>query len=306
MKKVLVTGACGFIGQALCRYLLKKGVEVIGFVLEPGKVAYLQEFGMFRVMRVPFESYPEIDKIILDRDIDVVYHLAWDGTSGEKFKDYALQLANARYACDMLMASIAIKSKKFILAGTVNQLEIQKHLTLNKSEPRFSCLYGTAKLAAEMICKTLAFQFGISFNQVLLANVYGPGDNSRMLQNVLIHNFLANTKPRLVEGNFLYDWIYIDDVVRLLEAVGHSGVSQKRYYIGHRELQTFKDIVLKVRNILNPDIECLFGEYPDSNLVDYDLIDINALYLDTGVEAEMNFNESILLTADWVKSLDFA
>lgn len=80
-------------------------------------------------------------------------------------------------------------------------------------------------------------------------------------------------------------------------AIGDKGANSRGYYIGHRKLKTFRQWMMQVRDVINPDIELIFGEYKDVQNIDYSMIDLEALYRDTGFECKSDFEESILKTA---------
>ena len=166
---------------------------------------------------------------------------------------------------------------------------------------RMSCIYGTAKVAAEMICKVLARQNMIAFNSAILASVYGEGDQTDTIQNVLIRALLEGKSPKLVQAKTLYDWIYVDDAVSALLAISQRGKPNRSYYVGHNELSTMEDLVTQTRDIIAPDVELRFGEYPDGGWIDYSKVDLTALYRDTGFKCTADFYNSIKKTADWLK-----
>lgn len=303
MERVVVTGATGFIGGALVRKLLQQGKKVYAIDINEEKLNELKQYGDVVTIKAHFEDYKSLKTIINDK-IDVFYHFAWNGVFGEAFKDYELQLLNTKYSCDALCLAKEIGAKKFVFAGTNNEFEVKKYLSRDYFEPRFTCIYATAKLATEMICKTLAFNYGIEYNAGLIAMVYGEGNNSKMLSNVIIKSLIDNKRPKLVEGNNKYDMVYIDDVAEAFCKIGEKGVNLKSYYIGHRNLKTFKEIITDIRDVLNPNMELIFGEYKDNLDMDYNLVDLEALYQDTGFECKADFEESLLKTAEWVKKLD--
>lgn len=304
VNKVIVTGATGFIGKALTVRLLQEGKTVYSVVKNDSKIDGLKQYGDLITIVASFKDYFNLHRLIKDDDIDVFYHFAWEGVFGDAFRDYELQLNNAHYACDAIMAAIKLKCKKFVFAGTLNEYEIKKYLNMNSIEPRYTCIYATCKLASEMICKTLAFNCGIEYSAGLIAMTYGEGNKSKVLPNVIIKKFINNETPKLVTGNNKYDLIYIDDVVNAFVLIGEKGVNQKSYYVGHRKIKTFKEIVTDVKNIINPNMELVFGEYEDTLDMDYSLIDLDALYNDTGFECKADFKESILKTAEWVETLE--
>lgn len=301
MKKIVVTGATGFIGGALTRKLLLAGKKVYAIDISREKLEELKQYGDVECIVAGFDDYKNLE---INDEIDVFYHFAWNGVFGESFKDYEKQLLNTKYSCDALSAARRIGAKKFVFAGTNNEFEVQKYMSKEYFEPRFTCIYATAKFATEMICKTLAYNYGIEYNAGLIAMVYGEGNKSRMLSNVIIENLIDNKRPKLVEGNNLYDMIYIDDVAEAFYCIGEKGVNMKSYYIGHRHLKTFKEIIMEIRDILNPKMELIFGEFKDNLDMDYNLVNLEALYHDTGFECKADFKQSILKTAQWLKNIN--
>ena len=301
MKKEIVTGAGGFIGGALTKNLLEKGVTVYGVDISEDKMSDYADHKNFIPVTADFSKYDRLSDMIED-DIDVFYHFAWQGVFGAAFKDYALQLNNAKYACEAINQAIKIGCKKFVFAGTYNEFEIKNFLNSEEFEPRYTCIYSGAKTVAEIICKTLAFNNGIEYSAGLVAMAYGERNRSMMLPNVVISQLLRDEAPKLIKGDNLYDLIYIDDIAEAFYEIGERGKNMRSYYVGHRYLKTFREIITELGKIVNPNIELKFGEYKDTDNKDYDLIDLDALYNDTGFECKADFEESIRKTAEWIKS----
>lgn len=305
MKKVVVTGACGFIGKALTIKLLQEGQKVYAVDVNKDLIDELKLYGDVISIEASFEDYYNLHSSIRDEDIDVFYHFAFHGSFGsESLKDYKIQLTNTIATCNAVMLAIKLKAKKFVFASSINELEVKNYINKDKIEPRFTCIYSAAKIACEIIGKTLAYNYGIEFVSGLISMPFGYGNKAMTLPNILISKLNKNEVPKLVTGNNKYDLIYIDDVVNAFISIGEKGINQKSYYVGHRKLKTFREIVTDIRNIINPNIELVFGEYKDNLDMDYSLIDLDALYNDTGFECKADFKESILKTAEWVKMLD--
>ena len=96
--------------------------------------------------------------------------------------------------------------------------------------------------------------------------------------------------------------MYISDTVSGIIAVSESPYSFKQYYVGHRNISTFKEKLIAMKDILHSKSELKFGEYKDETFVNYTDFDLDALYNDTGFECKSNFRESILKTAEWLKA----
>jgi len=304
MKTVVVTGATGFIGQYLTKELLAKGIKVYGIGTDIRKLTTTGFGENFIPIVADFRVYKNLARYI-DEEIDVFYHLAWQGGFTEALKDYSLQLDNARAACDALVSATEMKCKKFVYAGTVNEIEINQFMNNERFEPRNTCIYASAKVAADMICRTLAHNAGMEFCSALIPLPYGIGNASRQLINTVIKNCYTGQPSKLITGNNQYDIAHISDVSRALYCIGESGKTMKSYYIGHRELKTFREVVTQIRDAINPDAELRFGEYKDSLNMDYSYTDLDELYNDTGFQCEADFVKTIREQAEWLKSINY-
>jgi NAD-dependent epimerase/dehydratase len=302
MKKVIITGASGFIGKALCKRLLDDGYYVYAVVRNKEKMKDIVENNNLKIIVLDLKNYIDLFKYIDDK-IDYFFHLSWDGVSGDALTSYERQLKNVKNSCDTIISVSKMKVGKFIFAGTVNELEIVSYINKYNIFPRMACIYGSSKLLAEMMLKTLAFNNNILINIALIGSIFGPNDESRMVQNIVISELLKGNSPKLVGGDMMYDWVYIDDVVEGLIKIAELGIPQKSYYVGHRKFRTFREIIEETRDIINPTIKLEFGTIKDYTNIDYTLIDIEELYKDTGYEAKADFINSIKETAEWVKKL---
>ncbi len=301
MKKVIVTGVTGFIGGATAEALLNHGYEVIGIGRDEKKIGWLKNFKQFRFISADFDEYLELPNRIEDNDIDMFFHFAWAGGFTLSIRDYHLQMKNASYSGDAVKSAYEIGCKKFLNAGTYNEFEILTLLLGDNFAPRYTCIYSMGKTAADVIARTLAFNYGMDYSVGLIPMPYGEMNYSPQLINNVIDHLIHGIPPKLVEGNNLYDLVYIRDIAEAMVAIGEKGKNQKAYYIGHRQLKTFRAWLEEMRDIISPDIALKFGEYKDNQVIDYNLIDLDALYQDTGFECSANFNDSMRKTVDWYK-----
>lgn len=302
MNKVIITGVNGFFGSSLAKELLGRNVTVIGIGTDDTKLSALRNYNNFSFIKAAFEDYTKLPALIPDRDIDVFYHFAWAGGFTTAIRDYRLQMSNAGYAGDALVAAHDIGVKKFVYANTYNQFEIQNFLRSETFEPRYTCIYATGKTAASLICRTLAYNLGIEYSAGLVPMPYGENNYSKQLVNVVLNNLNNGIAPKLVEGNNLYDLVHVDDIVDAFIAIGEKGHNMKEYYIGHRKLSTFRELMCEIRDAVAPEVELKFGEYKDNQQIDFSMIDLDALYEDTGWECKRELKVQIKPVAEWVKN----
>lgn len=301
MKSAIITGAGGFIGGALTEKLLKQGVEVIAVDVDLEWLKKRFPFPNASFVQASFDDYPQLaDRI--GRSADVFYHFAWKGVSGEDYNCIRTQDDNVLYSRLALEAAVQLSCKRFIYIGSSH--ECLKNWNSIDSTYTECSIYGTAKRAGELWCRTLA-RNRIYFESVLFTNVFGVGDYSHRSANTFISQLLKGESLRLIKGNHLHDWTYIDDATDGLIQTAERGKNGKQYYIGARRPVQFSHIITKVRDIISPSAALYFGAFEDDAYVDYSLIDLDALYKDTGFECKADFKESILKTAEWVKTLEW-
>jgi nucleoside-diphosphate-sugar epimerase len=280
LNKVVITGVNGFIGGALAKLLTARGVVV---------------YGITRNNPLPYNIV----------DIDVLFHFAHEGECfGKSFKDVPLQIRNIEYDCKAVELALKIGAKRFVYAQTYNYLETLEFIRGNIVAPRWTNVYAASKIAAEVIGKTVAFNNHLEYISGAPCIIYGPGNTHiESFSDIVLRKLINGEDADLIEGNNLYDMVYIDDVARAFATIAESGHNLKTYPIGHRKLRTFKEIVTEMRNIVNPTAELNFGAYPDEQqqTIDWQNAGLDNLYNDTGFECKSDFKESILKTVEWIK-----
>lgn len=302
MKKVVITGVTGCIGSAVAKKLLDRDYVVYG--IDVNKEKMKKKFGNysnFFEIKAFFEDYKSLENIIKDKDFDVFYHFAYQGGFTEAVKDYTLQLKNTNAAADAIMLAIKIGCKKFVYPGSINEYEVKEYFNLERFYPRYNCIYSASKLAGDMICKTLAYNNGIKYCGGRVAVIYGEGNYSMTLPTMVIKKLLKGEELKLIEGKNLYDLCYIDDAADGFIAIGEKGKDFKTYYIGHRQPKTFKEWISKIGKIVDKNIKLNFGEFQEYKILDYDKVDLDALYNDTGFQIKTNFEQSIKNTKEWIE-----
>ena len=297
---ILITGANGFIGKSLTKAFLKRGDFVYAIVTNKDEMKDISCSNLF-VFELFFENYNRISELV-NKPIDLAYHFAWAGLCGESAQDVKLQVSNIVATSTLIENLAKLNTKKVVFASTMNTLELRSLIANpTKVAPRGVSIHVSSKMNADIIARTLCHKYGIQFNDGLIAMAYGENNKSKMIPNVIMYSLINKKEINLVEGNNLYDMVYISDIVNAFIAIGEKGKASQSYYIGHNDKRTFKDIICSIRDVLNKDQQLNFGVYKEDNNLDYSLIDRSLLTKDTGWKPEADFNESILNTAKWIK-----
>lgn len=300
MKSAIITGVGGFIGSHLCNRLLNDGVKVYGVDVVDAAHERFRHTNYVPIT-ASFTDYNRLHELI-NEPVDVFFHLAWaGGLLQSSFIDYELQLSNAKHACDAYMEAVKIGCKRFVNSGTNNQIEIKQFINTLDFQPRTTCIYATAKTALELIIRTLATKNETEYVATMIPMPYGEGNRSMQLFNVVMKSLIDGKSPSLIEGNNLYDMVYIEDIVGAFIAVAEKGKAGRSYYVGHRKLRTFRSWIEEIRDIVSPNIELQFGEYKDPLDLDYSLVDLDLLYNDTGYECKSKLKDILPGLTNWIK-----
>ena len=241
MKKVIVTGANGFIGTALCRELSNQGISVIAVVRnEEENISNIENLKGLRVVYSDLSEFKKLHKKISDRDVDVLYHLAWVGSAGSLRGNSEVQFNNIRYTCDTVEACSKMNCKRFVFASSIMEYEIEA-LMATDATPGINTLYSSAKVSADYMARTIAGSLEVDYIRAVISNIYGPGELSPRLVNTSIRKLLKGEHCAFSAGEQTYDFIYIDDAAKTFVAIGEKGVTNRTYYIGSQNPKPLKD-----------------------------------------------------------------
>ena len=119
MKKVIVTGATGFIGKFLVRELVNQEIETIAVVREGTKNLDNIALLPVRIIYCNISDLNTLPQLILDRDIDTVFHTAWQGVSDIDARNQAIQIQNLQSTLDLLDIMQEMKIGTFVGAGSI-------------------------------------------------------------------------------------------------------------------------------------------------------------------------------------------
>lgn len=305
MKKVIVTGANGFIGTALCKKLSDEGINVIAIVRNKEEnITKIKDIPRLKITYCDLSDFRNLSKYVEDRDIDALYHLAWIGSAGTLRGDSDVQIRNIQYTCDTVKSCLDMNCKRFIFASSIMEYEIQATMVTD-TMPSINTLYSSAKVAADYMARTLSGSYGIDYIRAVISNIYGPGETSPRLVNTSLRKMLNNEHCAFSTGNQLYDFVYITDAAKMFIEIGRYGIANRTYYIGSQEPRPLKEFLCEMRDQVDPDIEIGLGEIPFNGVsLSYKEFDINAVKKDTGYIPEVTFAQGIKNTLEWIKEME--
>jgi UDP-glucose 4-epimerase len=221
--RVLVTGASGFIGRALVRALVGRGLTVIGVDLLPFPDASIQ-------CVVGDLTAPGIIGPLFEKPLEAVFHLAAKTSVLQSMTDpQGVYRTNVEVTQSLLESCRSTGVPSFVLAST-NAVVGNSVLDLmhERSPLRPLTPYGATKAAAEMLCSAYGHSYGLGVSAVRMTNVYGPGMGRkdsfivRLLRAAALGTSSSGVPAGVAargqieiygDGRQSRDYLYVDDAV---------------------------------------------------------------------------------------------
>lgn len=304
MKKVIVTGANGFVGSALVKELVKNDVEVLAMDM-PGYNGNLPVCDKVKFLPLALDNISSLKDLIDDRDFDCFYHFAWAGSAGAARADTKLQLQNAQWTIDCLRTAKEVGCKKFVAAGSIMEHETMAAAFASGNKPGLGYIYGSGKLVAHTMAMSVAADIGIDLVWAGITNAYGVGEFSPRMVNTTIRKVIKGEEPQFTAGTQNYDFVYIDDVAKAFYLIGKNGKPFNEYLIGSSNAKPLKEFLLEMKAAIAPDLNFIFGDIPFTGInLPLEKYDCSKTEKDTGFKAQISFGEGCRRTMEWLKQVE--
>lgn len=284
MTKILVTGSEGFIASALVNRLKKDANnEVEGFDNVKGQ---------------DLRDFNGVMKAVEGKD--VIFHLAavadlnWARVHPIETMEINIEGTwNIAYACTKAHAKLFFASTCCVFG------EQEIHPATEKSLPNPNEIYACSKLAGEKVIKGFHFSFGLQYNMMRFATIYGEGTRPALATHIFLGQALRGD-PITVHGDGYQTrtLTYIDDLVDAIISLYTSGkmndiwnMSQTEEISAYKMAQDIKYMTNSKSQIVN--IPQRIGQtYRES-------ISIDKMKYEVGWQPKISWEEGIKRMLDW-------
>lgn len=299
MKKVIVTGANGFIGSSLIKKLVANNVEVVAV-----DITFAGERLPATNLITKVESGVDADIVekIPAGEYDAFYHLAWRGVNGAEKADPIVQLANIQMAVDCSNVCKKIGVKKLLCAGTI--AENATYSLPNLQQTTGGMMYGVAKHACQLIVEAYCKSIGLPFVWMQFSNIYGVGNKTGNLVSYTLCELMAGREATFGPALQPYDFIYVDDLIEAVYRLGANETKKAFYYIGSGSPRFLKEYLLRIGELTGYTDKVGIGIRLDDGIkYSMDMFSNKDLVEDIGEYVSTDFDNGINKTIDWLKSL---
>lgn len=260
MVRILVTGACGFIGYALVRRLAELGYDVVAFVHE-GSKRKNSDFQV-PVIRGDIRNPKDLEKI---GEVSCIHHLAANSDP----TDFSVDMVETNVLGTRNVLEVARKyATKVIVASSSavygNRPPPDKEE--NILEPLNA--YANTKIVSEYLCKAYTKEYGLNIVVLRYFNTYGIGEEIKGNDASMVFQFVQSLlKKNFVEiygdGSQCRDFIYVKDVLEAnVLAMNQKEISGQVFNVGGGLNTSYNELVHIIQTLFGKEIEVRHIENP--------------------------------------------
>ena len=265
--KILITGGFGFIGSHLLKKLITGTDFQIG-VIEPGTAdpwRVKDILPKIKTFSLDIKDYNRVSETIKTFNPDIIIHLsAYYAVEHKSAEINAMFNTNVTGLTNLLDSCAENPVKLFINTSTCFVYRESKTPVTETGDILPVNLYALTKVHGEKTCDYYSEKYNIPTVTLRLFPPYGQRDAARKLIPVLVHDFMNNTPPKLGDGKNQWDYVYVEDIaesyLRIINKLKFPSMHEI-INIGTGKTASVKDIVLKIKNILNSSAEPLWNAY---------------------------------------------
>ena len=239
MKKVIVTGASGFIGNKTALCFLRNGYEVIGWDRQ-------DSCGNYNIIKVDMLNQSEIVVALQTFSPDIIIHCAGSADVGKSVKDPDSDYkGNVTITHNLMFAihNLGLEKTRIVylssagVYGNPISLPISEEMPLNPLSP-----YAVHKVMCEELCKYFVSNYGMNVKVARIFSAYGAGLRKQIFWDM---HKKANATGRLEmfgTGNESRDYIHVDDVVQCLYLLATRNSENVIFNVANGEEITIREV----------------------------------------------------------------
>ncbi|RMG74140.1 MAG: NAD-dependent epimerase/dehydratase family protein [Nitrospirae bacterium] len=309
--KVFVTGVAGFIGSKVAEGLLKRGDQVVGIDdlndyydprLKRWRLEQLQGLEGFTFIEGDIVELETIRSIFDKYEFDACINLAARAGVRYSVKDPWVYLdTNVKGTINLLECCKDRGVNKFILAST-SSLYGFNEMPFSETQRTDTPLapYGATKKAAEAVCYSYHYLYGLDIIIPRYFTVYGPAGRPDMSIFKFIKNIVTGKPiPVFGDGKQKRDFTYIDDIaegtIRCLDLKGYEIIN-----LGNDNSVVLMDVINLIEDALGKKAEIRWLERHPAD-VEATWADITKAKQLLKWQPRVRIEEGIKRTVSWFK-----
>lgn len=295
MKKVIISGAGGFVGSELTRKMIQNGVHVTA-ISNSFSLAFPDSTLITR-LRCKIEDDQSLLNIIHADEYEAFYHLAWVGVNGPQKANPLVQLDNVKMAVACASAANQLGCRKFLCSGTVAENAVQSLEHLEKTSG--GMMYGVVKHCAHLTLDSYCKNIGLNLVWMQFSNIYGPQNATGNLVSYTLNEVLKGHEATFGPALQPYDFIFVDDLIEAAYRLGFCETKRNNYFIGSGQPRVLRSYLEEIGEVCRAPELIKTNVRPDDGIVyTMEMFDTSNLVEDIGAYVSKTFSEGIRYTVE--------
>jgi len=310
-KKVLVTGAGGFIGSHLVERLVDLGANVRGFVHynSLGRWGWLDDSSKKDHVDVIVGDIIDHDSVRnAVKGVEVVFHLAaLIGIPYSYQAPSSYVQTNVVGTLNVLQASLATKVEKVVHTSTSEAYGSAQYVPIDENHPlQGQSPYSATKIGADKLAESFFRSFELPVATIRPFNTYGPRQSARAIIPTVISQVLTQSELQLGNLTPTRDLNFVSDTVEgFLHVASEAKAVGEVINIGNGKEISIGDLAQKIIKLMGKNVSIVSEsqrERPEASEVDRLCADISKARMLLDWEPKYNLDDGLSKTIAWVKS----
>lgn len=261
-KKILVTGATGFIGSYVVDSLLEAGMDVVATSAHEEKARQKSWFSQVRYIPFDLAGYdPAVDYYRFFGEPDAMIHLAWEGLPNYK-ADFHLEVNFPRHAA-FLDNLVKHGLRDITVTGSCMEYGLQEGAIKEDQPALADHAYGRGKEALRRHLETLGQQYQIPVKWARLFYMYGKGQSPKSLLSQLEKALdTGETSFNMSGGEQVRDYLPVAQVAAYIAKVALQNEVTGVIHVCSGKPITVRQLVEDYLRITGRTIHLNLGFYP--------------------------------------------
>jgi len=310
-KKVLVTGAGGFIGSHLVERLVDLGANVRGFVHynSLGRWGWLDDSSKKDHVEVIVGDIIDHDSVRnAVKGVEVVFHLAaLIGIPYSYQAPSSYVQTNVVGTLNVLQASLATKVEKVVHTSTSEAYGSAQYVPIDENHPlQGQSPYSATKIGADKLAESFFRSFELPVATIRPFNTYGPRQSARAIIPTVISQALTQSKLRLGNLTPTRDLNFVSDTVEgFLHVASEAKAVGEVINIGNGKEISIGDLAQKIIKLMGKNVSIVSEsqrERPEASEVDRLCANISKARMLLDWEPKYSLDDGLSKTIAWVES----
>lgn len=294
MKRVLVTGATGFIGRHTLSPLLDRGFDVHALSRSSRTDEAWTGVSWHEVDLLDADA---TDSVLRELGATHLLHFAWYAEHG-RFWDSHENLDWVAASLQILRSFHAFGGRRAVIAGTCAEYDWSGDCCDERTPLQPATLYGVSKNALRQVFEAYARSAGLSAAWGRIFFAYGPGEQPTRVIASVARSLVAGECVQCTAGVQVRDFLYVEDVAAAFAGLVDSSVAGT-LDIGSGRGVALRDILQRLEQLSGSHDLVRFGEAPRRDEPARIVADTRRLRADLHWQPAYELDEGLERTLSW-------